>query len=624
MKRIVFALVVVVIAAGAGIYLLRRGAGGEAEVATWLPGGTVLFEDMPDIHRSRDRWPGTALAQMIDEPEVQAFLQRPMGLVPGRAELDRRVAELREIDPERFFAAVTEWGGTGGPRTLVGLKYGGDKEGVDSLVDEVRKWAREEWPAGKSDIEKYGAGEIETFTTPGFSAGLAYRGQWVFLATDTAVLKGLLDRYEGKTGTDSLAELPAFKTCLGHLPEGLDNVLFLRPALLADKMESLALMVNPTADAGGMDRLKKIEAASMAMKMDGAVMRDAAYIMKPGVAEETALAMDAMKLSSSATIVATCERMEALGDVQWPDRRSDPSGVLQLLGSYVKAFTDQGLGGAQLEQAFGPESGFVMDWPQGAVIPTPLLMADVRDGALARKFLDTLPALTIAAGVEFTHTEDGGIAFYSLPPTGIGFFPLQVTMGLTGKGVIGALSMEAVREASKRWDAGKAGLENTDGYKAAAALVQEPTLSFTYVETKAIFERIYGMFRGVATMGLVPHLADYVDIGKLPAPETISRHLSPLVASGAVRDGGVLVESAGPVTATQAALITVGVAGAAMVPLLEQQMKGQSVTIPRFPGFGTGGGNPFGSPLNQGGSPKGGAPGAGGPAAMASPSVGGS
>jgi hypothetical protein len=532
-----------------------------------------------------------------------------MERLPNRPELDRGLAEVAKIEPGHFFLAVTDWSGAGGPKTIAGLSFKGSKEDMDSVVDELRGKAQRAWPSGKSDIEKYGPREIETFTTPAFSAALAYRGQWVFMATDTDLLKATLDRYDGKAQPDSLAELPVFKSSLQHLPDGPDNVMFLRPGMLAEKASSFALMLNPTADVSQMDSLKKVDAVSFALKLDGEEMRDAAYIVRAlgaEAGEDTPLAKDSLKLSSSDTVVATSGRIQSMGAMQMPDPRSDPWGVLQLLESYLKTFQDQGLGLEQLSQAFGPETGFVLDWPSGAMIPTPLAMVDVRDPAKARKFLDTLATLQIGAGVNFNRQDQGGISFYSLPQTGIGFFPLQITLGLTDKGVIGALEMDAVKQAGKRWDTGGAGLEETDGYKKAAALVQVPTLSFTYVDTKAIFERLYGLFRGVASMGFVPHLSEYVDIAKLPVPETISRHLSPIVASGAVKDGGVLWESAGPVSSTQAVFVTAVTLGAAAVPLIEQQLKGQSVTIPGLSGFGSQPGNrgknrinPFASPSIQ-------------------------
>ncbi len=155
-------------------------------------------------------------------------------------------------------------------------------------------------------------------------------------------------------------------------------------------------------------------------------------------------------------------------------------------------------------------------------------------------------------------------------------------------------------------------------------------MSFAYVDTKAIFGRVYGLFRGVASMGFVPHLSEYVDIAKLPTPETFSRHLSPMVASASVRDGGLLMESAGPVTTAGAVVATAIGVGAAAFPIVEQQIQGQSVTIPGFPGFGPKGSNPgqnpFTSPWNKGSfaspSPRAASPGAAGPAPSASASGG--
>ena len=605
MKRVVLPLAVVLVLAGAGFYLQRGLAGHPRQVATWLPAGTILFEDLPDLHRTADRWPATALAQILNEPEVQALLQRPLGLTPHRAGFEGRLARLRRIDPSHLFLAVTDWSGAGAPKAVAGLSYMGSKQDLDALVDELRKRVRESWPEGKGDIEQYGSGEIETFSTPNFSAALAYRGTWLFIATDTALLKASLDRYEGKPAPDSLAELPAFKSSLQHLPQAPDSLFFMRPGLMADKAASLALMLNPVADAQSMDSLRKIDAVGMALKLDGDLMRDAAYVIKsqpdePG--DRAPLARDALKLTTPDTVIVAGERIPGLGDAQLPDTKSDPTGILELLHSYLKTFADQGLGAAQLQQAFGPELGFVLDWPAGAMIPTPLAVVDVKDAALARKFLDTLVTAPIA-GISFSRQDAVGISFYSMPPTGIAFFPLQITLGLTGRCLIGALNADAVKQGATRWSAGAAGLGGIALYQKAVGQVAEPTISFTYVDTKAVFERIYGLFRGVASMGFVPHLSGYVDLAKLPAPETISRHLGPMVSSVAVKDGGVLLESAGPVTMTQATLVTMVSALAPLVPLLEAEIKGQSVALPGFPGLSAGQvnpiRNPFANPLNQ-------------------------
>ncbi|HEX4085934.1 MAG TPA: hypothetical protein VHY22_13555 [Chthoniobacteraceae bacterium] len=603
MKRVVFPLLLVLIFACAGWYLLRRVPPHGRQEAAWLPGNTVLFEDMPNLHRTAERWPDTALAQILNEPEVQTFLSRPLGELPFRDELNRRLAQIKSIDPAHFFVGIAEWSGSGAPKAVAGLSYSGNKEDVESLVTELRKEAQETWPDGKSDIEKYGSGEIETFTTPTFAAALAYRGDWVFFSTDIGLLKSTLDRFEARPAPDCLAEQPNFKKCLQHLPASPDNLLYVRPDLLADKLSTLVMMLNPTADVQQMDKVKQIQAAGLAVKMDGLLMRDAVCaISPPEPGAEAPLAKDALKLSSANTVMAVARRLPRLEDMQLPDAKADPSGLIQMLQGYLKAFEAQGLGLKEFQQAFGPEDGVIVDWPAGFIsYPSPLVMLDVRDAAMARKFFDTLANIPFAPGEGFVRQDEGGLSLYIMPLTGIAFLPLQVTLGLTDKCVVGGLSADFVTQAAKRMKSAAPGLAGSPDFLKTIALVPPPTVSFAYLDTKPIFERVYGMLSSVAAMGMIPHISDYVDVAKLPAPATISRHLSPIVSSGVYKDGIYLWESAGPVTTTQAIVFAAGLAGAAAVPIIQQQMNGQGFSFHGFPGMAPGAGktipNPFTSPL---------------------------
>ena len=46
----------------------------------------------------------------------------------------------------------------------------------------------------------------------------------------------------------------------------------------------------------------------------------------------------------------------------------------------------------------------------------------------------------------------------------------------------------------------------------------------------------------------MPAISDYVDVGKLPPPETVTNHLSPIVSSQRYEGDGYVTESVGPVT----------------------------------------------------------------------------
>jgi hypothetical protein len=53
----------------------------------------------------------------------------------------------------------------------------------------------------------------------------------------------------------------------------------------------------------------------------------------------------------------------------------------------------------------------------------------------------------------------------------------------------------------------------------------------------------------------MPAVSDYVDVSKLPPPEVVTKHLSPIVSSQRYDGDGYVAESIGPVTLNQAALV---------------------------------------------------------------------
>ena len=114
-----------------------------------------------------------------------------------------------------------------------------------------------------------------------------------------------------------------------------------------------------------------------------------------------------------------------------------------------------------------------------------------------------------------------------------------------------------------------ANFTGSDAYKAASALVAKPNAAFAYLDTRPFFERAYGALKPLAMLGsafLFPHVSDYVDLAKLPQAETISRHLSPTIFSEASDDQGLLLESVGPFTFMQAAIVGPGAIGAIAAP----------------------------------------------------------
>src|SRR5205823_9186570 len=117
----------------------------------------------------------------------------------------------------------------------------------------------------------------------------------------------------------------------------------------------------------------------------------------------------------------------------------------------------------------------------------------------------------------------------------------------------------------------------------AAGSVVTPTAGFAYVDSRALFERLYSTLRPFAMMWAGG--SQYFDLSKLPATETISKHLAPIVYSHENTDGGSRTESVGPVTISQVAAVALAGATVAGTMKVEEQMKSQPPGAGAFPGI---------------------------------------
>src|SRR5207302_3352893 len=72
----------------------------------------------------------------------------------------------------------------------------------------------------------------------------------------------------------------------------------------------------------------------------------------------------------------------------------------------------------------------------------------------------------------------------------------------------------------------------------------------------------------------IPVITNYVNLGKLPAPEVITKHLGPIVSSQRYERDGYVAESVGPLTLDQSAI---GLAILASVGVAAHQKAGTSL-----------------------------------------------
>src|SRR5581483_9646090 len=100
-------------------------------------------------------------------------------------------------------------------------------------------------------------------------------------------------------------------------------------------------------------------------------------------------------------------------------------------------------------------------------------------------------------------------------------------------------------------------LANSPTYKAAERLLPAPTNFFSYVDTALLYSRLDASLRPMLLMAaaFMPAIARSVDLGKVPSPEVITKHLSPIVSSQRYDRDGYVAESIEPITLDQAAIV---------------------------------------------------------------------
>ncbi len=155
----------------------------------------------------------------------------------------------------------------------------------------------------------------------------------------------------------------------------------------------------------------------------------------------------------------------------------------------------------------------------------------------------------------WTQTEKNGVRYFSMqsPASLIAVTP---TIALSNRTLIAGFNPVSVEEAIKRGGSASSELSNSQTYKNAAKSVPSPSNFFAYVDTALLYSRLDASLRPMLLLAaaFMPGITDYVNLGKLPVPEVITKHLSPIVSSQRYERDGYVAESVGPLTLDQSAI----------------------------------------------------------------------
>ncbi len=568
MKKVIPIAALFVLLAGAFFFLQQRQAASRVRAVKLAPGNTLFFAHFPDLQRTSERWPRTELNQLLREPEVQAFLEKPKSKLPWMAENQARLEQLAQALPREAFLAVTSYDAPN-PTFVAGVCFEGNRSALEELIADGRQNLRQARPAGKADLVNYAGTEIETYTDKDLVIAEVFRDNWYFISNQLELLQATIDRYDGKPGSgeEFAASAPYLKS-MAALPSDADLVLYAQVRVLADRLTTLVAAAGQKPDAPQLAALQQVEALSASVKMDGALLRDTVFVLMPQTGQPTTMPRRSLALTTSDTLLYYVGALARGTDL------AASAAPLALLSPNVPDLTD-------FTEMFGPELSVLVDWPLVAAQPGFVLALDVRNSSRAQEFLVAATAGRNGEPGWIRSEAEGAIMFQTKSE---GLLNLSPVIALSPDFLLFGISQEAVTATLSRQKAGVPPLDKKEDYTRATKLVGEPTSAFAYLDTKTLFERAYGIFRPFLAMSMAfnPEAGQYFDAGKLPTTDAIVRHLGPSTYSQRQVENGMIVESAGTLTLNQAMFGTAVGVGAAAFPAIQQLMAGGGLMPPGF------------------------------------------
>ncbi|MFN2476269.1 MAG: hypothetical protein ABR526_08020 [Chthoniobacterales bacterium] len=563
MKRLLLVIVLAAAVAFAVWFGMRaniRTASSSATVAALLPKETVALLHLPDLNRSREQWHQTDLYKLWREPALQDFLQKPLAKIPSNAGVHENLQQVEQLGVRDAFVALTSWEGDQ-PQFAGGFRFKGSAADAEKIIG---KWRARVTEGTTPTTVEYQSHQLQVMTRGTLTFATVYDGDWFLAANNVELVKALLDRVDGraKDAATTLGGDGTYAAAFKHMPMGYAAFAYAR---LDGYFEKLAARNQGAVNQTQWETLRKIRSVAASSSFDNGKFRDVLFVGMPKRDTPAELTRNSLALATADSFLYVASLLNLPHEMTLPDPAGAvATGWLARFGQKLGALGAKGFTLDDFTSAFALEGSVIGDWSATTKIPALLFSLPVRDVEKANRIVAAFTAVA-DEDQQWMQSPSDGVQYYTLPPANP-MIPLAPTIAVGKELLVAGLDRLSVEAAVKRGSGSEAArLADAPVFKAGSALVPKPTQAFTFVDAALLYSRLDAALRPMLIMGaaFVPGIADAVDLGKLPAPEVVTKHLSPIVMSQTYQDDGYVSESVGPVSIYQAAIGILGASGAA-------------------------------------------------------------
>lgn len=553
MKRLIVVIIALAVAAVAGWYYWNAAQKiSTGSVGALLPRQTIFVAHVPDINRTLDEWHHSDVYQLYREPAVQDFL-RPaiagLSSVSKTGAASQTLQEIQQLDPKQAFLALTSMDNNN-PRFVAGFRIPGNQEEADRIINKWRSGLLPQSSSVKHEKVQYQRHDIELTTAAPFTLATTYAPPWFFAATDLTELKALLDRADHRSSNsdDTLSADAAYRAALGHRPSNFAAFFYLQPKTFSERLAALRAAVRSSPVPGESTMLEKMRCVAGSTRFENGKIHDVLFLGMPNLEGNLSVTRSSLSLGTKETFLYLSILLNLGEKIETLNQAAAFAG-----NKIFQALANSGVSPEDWKAAFGIELQSLADWPSNAHWPSLLLTLPVTDATKAGKIVETL--VRADEDSTWTQTTKDRVRYFSKQSAAT-LVAVTPTIALADRILIAGLNPVSVEEAMKRSMTGSKEFPDSQTYKAAERLLPPPTNFFAYIDTALLYSRLDASLRPMLLMAsaFVPAVAGSIDATKLPSPEIITKHLSPIVSSQRYDHDGYMAESIGPVTLDQAAI----------------------------------------------------------------------
>ena len=551
MKRVLLLVIIGAVAAFGGWYVWNLSQKtSSAYVSVLLPRDTIFLAHMPDFNQTRDQWHHSDIYLLYREPAVQDFLRKPLANFSKRDRASQTLREIEQLDPKNAFIALTSIDNNN-PKVVGGFRFQGSVAEAERVIGKWRSKFLEKNPDAKREKLQYERHEIELVAATPFTLATAYDRPWFFAATHLTELKALLDHADrrAKNPTETLDTDEAYHAAVSRRPSNYAVFFYLQPKTFAKRLAALRAAIQSSA-ANQRTMLEQVRSISGVTRFENGKINDLLFLGMPKLEQDVALTRSSLTLGTKETFFYLSMLLNLGEKFETLNQAAGIGGIAQKI---LQSFFNSGITADDWKAAFGVELGSLADWPSSAHWPSLLLTLPVLDSAKAGKVVEAVTGADEDA--TWTQTEKDGVRYFSMQSPG-NLIAITPTIALSNRILIAGPNPVSVEEAVKRSGGTASELADSPTYKGAERLLPAPTNFFSYVDTALLYSRLDAALRPMLLMAaaFMPAMTKSVDLGKLPSPEVITKHLSPIVSSQRYDRDGYVAESIGPVTLDQSVI----------------------------------------------------------------------